>query len=81
MATLSRTLRAVECSIRGGMKVFRSAPAQNASPAPVTIATSSESSSRKSSHVCHSSSWVSGSIAFLASGRLSVTYATRSRFS
>jgi len=63
------------------MNVFRSAPAQNASPAPVRIATSTESSPEKSSQMDQSSSCVSGSTAFLASGRLSVTYAIRSRFS
>ena len=49
------------------MNVFRSAPAQNASPAPVRIATSTASSAAKSSHVSHRRWWVSQSIAFLAS--------------
>ena len=47
--------------------------AQKASPAPVTIATSTESSSRKSLHVSTSSACISGSIALRASGRLIVT--------
>src|SRR6266540_3874481 len=81
VATLSRTLRGVFCSIQGGMKVLRSAPAQKASPDPVKIATSRLSSSRKTSHVCQSNSCVSGSTAFFASGRLMVTYAIRPRFS
>ena len=46
---------------------------QNASPEPVTIATSTESSSRKSAHVEIINRWTSGSMAFLASGRLIVT--------
>jgi len=47
VATLSRTHRGVDSWMIGGMKVLRSAPAQKASPAPVWIATSTESSSRK----------------------------------
>jgi hypothetical protein len=64
-----------------GALVFRSAPAVNASPVPVMTATRSAGSSRKSRQMWHSSSWVSTSIAFLTSGRLSVMTATSPRFS
>ena len=73
VATLSRTFRGVASSIHGGMKVLRSAPAEKESPVPVRIATSTASSEAKSSQVLQRSSCVSGSIAFLASGRLIVT--------
>ena len=63
------------------MYSFRSAPAQNASPAPVRIATSTESSSAKSAQAAIIARWTSGLTAFRASGRLIVTYAIRSRFS
>jgi hypothetical protein len=57
----------------GGMYSFRSAPAQNASPAPVRIATSTASSSAKSAHAAIIARCTSGLTAFFASGRLIVT--------
>src|SRR3954469_21422124 len=60
-----------------GRVFLRSAPVQNdLSPAPVTMTTRISSSSRTRFHVRMSSSRVSGSIAFIASGRFSVTVAT-----
>ena len=64
---------------RAGIVFFRSAPAQNAlSPAPVTIATQIDGLSRTSVHASDSAPSVSGSSAFIASGRSIVTVATRS---
>ena len=61
------------------MVFFRSAPAQNAlPPAPVTIATQMSGLSRISTQASCSAEMVSGSSAFIASGRLMVTVATRS---
>jgi hypothetical protein len=62
-----------------GYPVYPSDPP--ASPAPVRIATSRRSSSRKSVHASIISRWTSGSIEFLSSGRLIVGNAIRSRFS
>ena len=56
-----------------GIIFLRSAPAQKLfSPAPVRMATHAPSSSRKRVHAWTRASWVSGSIAFMASGRLIV---------
>ncbi len=55
------------------MYSFRSAPAQKASPAPVRMATSTESSSSKSAQAAIIALWTSGLTAFRASGRLIVT--------
>ena len=61
---------------------LRSLPAENArSPAPVRIATQTCGSSRKSSQISASSRCASRCSAFMTSGRLSVTYAIRPRFS
>ena len=58
----------------GGMYSFRSAPAQKASsPAPVRIATSTESSSAKSAQAAIIARCTSGLTALRASGRLIVT--------
>ena len=57
----------------GGMYSFRSAPAQKASPAPVRIATSTESSASKSAQAAIIARCTSGLTAFRASGRLIVT--------
>ncbi len=57
----------------GGMYSFRSAPAQNASPAPVRIATSSSSSASKSAQAAIIARCTSGLTALRASGRLIVT--------
>ena len=62
-----------------GIIFLRSAPAENArSPAPVRMATQAESSSRNRTQAATSASWVSGSIAFIASGRVIVMVNTRS---
>src|SRR5438552_14800427 len=53
-------------------KLFRSAPAQNVSPLPVSMATYCLSSSRKSVQAAINCSAVSWSIAFFCSGRLIV---------
>jgi hypothetical protein len=63
------------------MNDFRSAPEQNAFPAPVTMATSTESSALKSAQVSHNASFNSSSRALSASGLFNVTYPMRSRFS
>ena len=61
---------------------LRSLPAENArSPAPVRIATQTPGSSRKSSQISASSLCASRCNAFITSGRFSVTYAIRPRFS
>jgi hypothetical protein len=60
-----------------GIIFFRSAPAENAfSPAPVRIATHASGSSRNRIQASISSPCVSGSIAFMASGRFSVIVTT-----
>ena len=65
-----------------GIIFFRSAPAEKAlSPAPVRIATQRFGSSRKSIQALPSSSLVSGSMEFMASGRLMVIMAILSFFS
>ena len=64
-----------------GIIFFRSAPAEKAlSPAPVKIATQRSGLSRKSIQALPSSSLVSGSMAFMASGRLMVITAIFSLF-
>src|SRR5688500_5909436 len=55
---------------------FRSAPALNARPAPVTMATHASLSSRKRSHVALRSVRISPLIALRRSGRLYVIVAT-----
>jgi len=54
----------------------RSAPAQNARPAPVTIATHASSSSRKREKASFRSRLISALMALRASGRLYVMVAT-----
>jgi hypothetical protein len=62
-----------------GMSFFRSAPAENAfSPAPVRIATQASGSSRNRVHASISYWCISGSTAFMASGRSIVIVTTRS---
>ena len=80
LAAFFRASSMVACS-HFGMNVFRSAPEQKAFPAPVTMAASTESSALKSAHTSHNASFNSSSRAFSASGRFSVTYPIRSRFS
>ena len=72
-STISRMSVGVASAMIGGMYSFRSAPAQNASPAPVRIATSTESSSAKSAQAAIIARWTSGLTALRASGRLIVT--------
>jgi hypothetical protein len=55
------------------MYSLRSAPAQNASPLPVRIATSTESSEAKSAQAAIIAWWTAGLTALRASGRLIVT--------
>ena len=80
-STISRMSSGLASRMIGGMYSFRSAPAQKASPAPVRIATSTESSDSKSAQAAIIARCTSGLTAFRASGRLIVTYAMRSRFS
>ena len=58
------------------MVFFKSAPAEkDLSPAPVTMEHQTSGSSLTSIHACDSSLYVSGSIAFIASGLFIVMYA------
>jgi len=62
------------------MVFFKSEPVQNAlSPAPVSTTQRTASSPAARCHAACNSSRVSGSMAFIASGRFSVTMATPAR--
>ena len=73
-STISRMSSGPASRMIGGMYSFRSAPAQKASsPAPVRMATSTESSSAKSAQAAIIALCTSGLTALRASGRLIVT--------